>query len=62
MTLCESTKVLCGPANSYLSVMGQFTGNLSYKQTECQEEIFVIKDLQHNLLGLSAIKALALIL
>ena len=41
--------------------MGQFTGNLSYKQSECQEEMFVIKDLQHNLLGLPAIKSLALI-
>ena len=61
VSLCEPTKVLRGPANSHLSVMGQFSGKLSYKQSKCQEEIFVIKGLQHNLLGLPAIKALALI-
>ena len=36
--LREPTKILCGPANSHLSVMGQFTGSLSYKQTKCQEK------------------------
>ena len=42
-------------------MIGQFTGSLTYKQTNCQQEIFVIQSLQSNLLGLPAIKALALI-
>ena len=42
-------------------MIGQFTGNLTYKQTNCQQEIFVVKGLQNNLLGLPVIKALALI-
>ena len=57
----QPTKTQCGPANSHLSVIGQFTGDLTYKQTNCQQEIFVIKGLQNNLLGLPAIKALELI-
>ena len=42
-------------------MIGQFTGCLTHKQIKCQQEIFVVKDLQKNLLGLPAIKALALI-
>ena len=61
VTLQEPTKILRGAANSHLSVIGQFTGNLTYKHTNCQQEIFVVKGLQNNLLGLPAIKALALI-
>ena len=61
VTLHQPKKTLCGPANSHLSVIRQFTGDLTYKQTNCQQEIFVIKGLQNNLLGLPAIKALELI-
>ena len=61
VTLHEPTKILCRPANSHLLVIGRFTGSLTYKQTNCQQEIFVVQGLQSNLLGLPAIKALALI-
>ena len=60
VALHKPTKILCGPANSHLSVIGQFTGSLTHKQIKCQQEIFVVKDLQKNLLGLPAIKPLAL--
>ena len=61
VSLQEPTKILRGAANSHLSVIGQFTGSLVYKQTNCLQEIFVVKGLQNNLLGLPAIKALSLI-
>ena len=61
VSLQEPTKILRGAANSHLSVIGQFTGSLTYKQTNCLQEIFVVKGLQNNLLGLPAIKALSLI-
>ena len=61
VTLHEPTKILRGPANSQLFVIGQFTGSLTYKQTNYQQEIFVVKGLQSNLLGLPAIKTLGLI-
>ena len=41
--------------------MRKFTGSLTYKQTNCPQEIFVVKGFQNNLLGLPAIKALSLI-
>ena len=42
-------------------MIGQFAGSLAHKQTKCQQEIFVVKGLQNNLLGLPAIQALSLI-
>ena len=33
VTLHQPTKTLCGPANSHLSVIGQFTGDLTYKSS-----------------------------
>ena len=61
VTLYKPTKILHGPVNSQLLVIGQFTGSLTYKQANCQQEIFVVNGLQSNLLGLPAIKALGLI-
>ena len=46
-----ANKILCGAANSHLSVMRKFTGSLTYKQTNCPQEIFVVKGFQNNLLG-----------
>ena len=43
VTLQEPAKILRGAANSHLSVIGQFTGSLTYKQTNCLQEIFVVK-------------------
>jgi len=42
-------------------VIGKFTGTLSHKTTLCEQEIFVVKNLKTNLLGLPAITELRLI-
>ena len=49
VTLQKPNKVLHGLADSQLSVLDQFTGNLSHKTTECKHEIFVGKNLKTNL-------------
>ena len=41
--------------------MGQFTATLYHKEVKSQQEIFVIRGLQNNLLGLPAITALQLL-
>ena len=61
VTLHEPTKILHGLANSHPAVIGHFTGNLTYKQSNFQQEHFVVKGLQSNLLGLPAVKTLILI-
>ena len=61
ITLTKPSKVLIGPADSHLSVTGQFTGNLSHKDIQCRQEIFVVKNLKTNLLGLPAITELQLV-
>ena len=61
VTLQKPNKVLRGPANLQLSVIGKFTGTLSHKTTLCEQEIFVVKNLKTNLLGLPAITELRLI-
>lgn len=61
VTLHKANKVHCGPANLQLSVIGKFTGTLSHKTTLCEQEIFVVKNLKTNLLGLPAITELRLV-
>ena len=58
--LKESTKRLYGPAHQSLNVLGQFCSTLSNGQASSVQTIFVVKDLQTNLLGLPAITALQL--
>ena len=60
VTLQKPNKVLRGPANLQLSVIGKFTGTLSHKTTLCEQEIYVVKNLKTNLLGLPAITELRL--
>ena len=50
--------VLGGPDSKPLSVMGVVSVTLSFKQSTCDQKVYVIKDLKNNLLGLSAIKGL----
>ena len=59
--LKESTKRLYGPAHQSLNVLGQFCSTLSNGQASSVQTIFVVKDLQTNLLGLPAITALQLV-
>ena len=53
-------KKLCGPNGVPLDLGGSLTVTLSQKQHKCDQEIFVVKQLKHNLLGLPAIKGLHL--
>ena len=50
--------VLGGPDSKPLSVMGVASVTLSFKQSTCDQKVYVIKDLKNNFLGLSAIKGL----
>ena len=50
--LQESTKVLCGPNNKPLNVLGQEVVQLTYEGRSCKQPIYVIEDLKNNLLGL----------
>jgi len=53
-------KILNGPGQHYLQVLKQFDEMLSHGQKSSLQQIFVIKDLKSNLLGLPAITALNL--
>ena len=59
--LKKPSKSLYGPAQHLLDVTGQFTANLRYGQKCVKQRIFVVKDLQANLLGLPALTALKLL-
>ena len=49
-------KKLCEPNGVPLDLRGSLTVTLSQKKHKCDKEIFVVKQLKHNLLGLRAIK------
>ena len=59
--VAKPTRKLCGPNGQPLSLIGSLTVTMSQKQHECQQDIFVVKHLKHNLLGLPAIRALHLL-
>ena len=58
--LQKPSKVLKGPGQHPLHVVGQFEEVLKHGQKSEVQQIFVIKDLKSNLLGLPAITALNL--
>ena len=58
--LNTASRVLCGPDHSRLKVLGQFKSTLGVKERTIQQDIFVVKGLKSNLLGLPAIQALQL--
>ena len=58
--LQKPNKLLKGPGQHPLQVVGQFEEMLHHGQNSSQQQIFVIKDLKSNLLGLPAITALNL--
>ena len=51
----QPVKKLCGPTSKPLKVMGRLTVSMSHKDHLCEQEIFVVNHLHHNLLGLPAI-------
>ncbi len=53
-------KLLYGPGRNALDIVGELTVTLSYKQTSSPQQIFVVRGLKRNLLGLPAITALNL--
>ena len=55
------SKALYGPAKTPLNVIGQFTGSFRYNNACCKLHVYVVKDLNTNLLGLPAITALNLV-
>ena len=57
----QPVKKLCGPTNKPLKVLGRLTVSMSYKNNSCEQDIFVVSHLHHNLLGFPAIKALHLL-
>ena len=50
-----------GPTNKPLKVIGRLTVSMTHKNHSCEEDIFVVSHLHHNLLGLPAIKDLHLL-
>ena len=60
VSLRQADRSLHGPAKHKLVVCGQFTGTLTYKQSQTCQEVFAVKELQ-ALMGRPAIKALHLI-
>ena len=61
LKLHKPSRILYGPAQQTLKVLGQFKTTLSHKKNTSQETVFVVQGLQRNLLGLPAIKALKLV-
>ena len=61
VVLEKPTKKLYGPSKSPLKVIGQFTHTLQYRNRSSQQEIFVVKGLKKNLLGLPAVTSLELV-
>ena len=59
--LKKPTRSLYGPAISPLTILTQFTINLTFKHVTCKQTVFVVKNLKNNLLELPAITSLNLI-
>lgn len=57
----KTTKRLYGPDRQPLNVLGELPVTLSYKGRSCAQPVYIVKELQHNLLGLPAIQALNLL-
>ena len=52
------SKQLHGPDSQPLSALGEIQATLTYKEKQATQTIFVVHNLQHNLVGLPAIRAL----
>ena len=54
--LAKPSKIPRGPSNQPLLVAGEFIGYLAYQGKSEKHQIFVVKGLKNNLLGLPAIR------
>ena len=61
VVLKPATKSLCGPDRKPLKVLGKLTVTLSSTHHKCDQEVYVLQQLKHNLLGLPAIQQLHLL-
>ena len=52
------SKRLHGPDSQPLSVLDEIQATLTYKEKQATQTIFVVHNLQHNLVGLPALRAL----
>ena len=59
--LVKPSKLLRGPSNQPLPVVGEFIGSLAYEGRSEKHQIFVVKGLKNNLLGLPAIRSMGLV-
>ena len=59
--LKEASRKLFGPAKQELEVLGQFTARLTHQRDSSNEEVYVIRGLKTDLLGLPAISSLHLV-
>eukprot|EP00731_Ephydatia_muelleri_P021495 Em0014g86a len=59
--LAKPSKILRGPSNQPLPVAGDFIGSLAYQGKSEKHQIFVVKGLKNNLLGLPAIRSMGLV-
>ena len=59
--LAKPLKTLYGPSQATLTVNGQFEGKLEHQGKQTIQLVYVIQNLQRNLLGLPAIEALNLV-
>ncbi len=59
--LNQPNKVLYGPVQQALNVLGQFSGWLKHGKRSAQETVYVVQGLKTNLLGLQAMTALRLL-
>ena len=57
---CTPVRTLCGPAMKPLQCVGKCNIHLQHGERSCTQQLFVIKGLRSNLLGLPAIRALNL--
>ena len=48
----QPVKKLCGPTNKPLKVIGRLTVSMTHKDHSCEQDIFMVSHLHHNLLGL----------
>ena len=59
----EETKIsLYGPDQTHLKILGKINLTLSHYEKCCAQDVYIIKDLKSDLLGLPAIKELKLLL
>ena len=59
--LVPSNLPLNGPTGEMLNVCGKFTGSLTWKGLESQQDIYVIRNLRRALLGKPALEALNIV-